>query len=216
MLLLATAGAHPFSRRRAETARPETLSARRTSVFDRITRRVFEAADYDGDGFVNKQEIYGLVLTAYVYANRAAPIEPPDRRTIEALLERADLNRDQRLSYEEFAALAPVLGLRVSAPLVLFVSIKILLAPLLAWYIVARFRPAWLLRFGEWVELPGFLDRLVVSDDFWRSVLTVVFMASLNGVCTQLTKALLAPMPFARALLAPKPLSPSAGALSGF
>ena len=92
----------------------------------------------------------------------------------------------------------------VSAPLVLFVSIKILLAPLLAWYIVARFRPAWLLRFGEWVELPGFLDRLVVSDDFWRSVLTVVFMASLNGVCTQLTKALLAPMPFARALLAPK------------
>ena len=53
---------------------------------------------------------------------RAAPIEPPSRDTIEALLARADLNRDGRLSYEEFRALAPVLGLRVTAPVVPAVS----------------------------------------------------------------------------------------------
>ena len=46
-------------------------------------------------------------------------------------LARADLNRDGRLSYEEFRALAPVLGLRVTAPLAVFVAIKMLLAPVL-------------------------------------------------------------------------------------
>ena len=125
------------------------------------------------------------------------------RDTIEALLARADLNRDGRLSYEEFRALAPVLGLRVTAPLAVFVAIKMLLAPVLAWNIVAQAsKSERLLAFGESLTLPGVLDRLVVSDDFWRTVLTVAFMASLNNVCTMLTKALLAPMPFARALLA--------------
>ena len=201
-VLLAVASANPFSRRPAprstELARPTSRG-----LFDAVTRRAFTAADYDADGFINKQEIYGLVLTAYVYANRAAPIEPPSRDTIEALLARADLNRDGRLSYEEFRALAPVLGLRVTAPLAVFVAIKMLLAPILAWNVVAQLgKSERLLAFGESLTLPGVLDRLVVSDDFWRTVLTVAFMASLNNVCTMLTKALLAPMPFARALLA--------------
>ena len=192
-VLLAAASAAP----RTELARPSR------GLFDAVTRRAFTAADYDADGFINKQEIYGLVLTAYVYANRAAPIEPPSRDTIEALLARADLNRDGRLSYEEFRALAPVLGLRVTAPLAVFVAIKMLLAPILAWNVVAQLgKSERLLAFGESLTLPGVLDRLVVSDDFWRTVLTVAFMASLNNVCTMLTKALLAPMPFARALLA--------------
>ena len=98
-VLLAAASAAPHT----ELARPSRC------LFDAVTRRAFTAADYDADGFINKQEIYGLVLTAYVYANRAAPIEPPSRDTIEALLARADLNRDGRLSYEEFRALAPEL-----------------------------------------------------------------------------------------------------------
>ena len=77
------------------------------------------------------------------------------------------------------------------------------LAPILAWNVVAQLgKSERLLAFGESLTLPGVLDRLVVSDDFWRTVLTVAFMASLNNVCTMLTKALLAPMPFARALLA--------------
>ena len=140
------------------------------------------------------------IATAY---GSLPPIEPPSRDTIEALLARADINRDGRLSYEEFRALAPVLGLRVTAPLAVFVAIKMLLAPILAWNVVAQLgKSERLLAFGESLTLPGILDRLVVSDDFWRTVLTVAFMASLNNVCTMLTKALLAPMPFARALLA--------------
>ena len=67
-LVRAAASAAPA---RTELARPSR------GLFDAVTRRAFTAADYDADGFINKQEIYGLVLTAYVYANRAAPIEPP-------------------------------------------------------------------------------------------------------------------------------------------
>ena len=77
-VLLAAASEAPHT----ELARPSR------GLFDAVTRRAFTAADYDADGFINKQEIYGLVLTAYVYANRAAPIEPPSRDTIEALLAR--------------------------------------------------------------------------------------------------------------------------------
>ena len=77
-VLLAAASASPLSRpapRSTELARPTSRG-----LFDAVTRRAFTAADYDANGFINKQEIYGLVLTAYVYANRAAPIEPPSAR----------------------------------------------------------------------------------------------------------------------------------------
>ena len=81
---------------------------------------------------------------------------------LEALLARADLNRDGRLSYEEFRALAPVLGLRVTAPLAVFVAIKMLLAPVLAWNIVAQAsKSERLLAFGESLTLPGVLDRII-------------------------------------------------------
>ena len=113
-------------------------------------------------------------------------------------MRRGDRARDGEAGRE-----TPSESTRTSAPLAVFVVIKMLLAPVLAWNIVAQAsKSERLLAFGESLTLPGVLDRLVVSDDFWRTVLTVAFMASLNNVCTMLTKALLAPMPFARALLA--------------
>ena len=74
------------------------MMARRVKVIENIeeVKRAFRLFDVNGDGFVSKEEV-GVVM-----------INMGDKMTdgeIEILMEKADINKDGRMDYEEFVTM---------------------------------------------------------------------------------------------------------------
>ena len=150
---------------------------------------------------MDRQELYELVLKAYLYANRFAVLEPPDKATVLTLFDRADFNGDGRLSRREFASCTAVLGLRLSGRVAAFLTVKFLVSPLLAVDIVRRLSgKQWLLDLGR-RAVPKSLQHIVLTKHVWQVALTVAFVSQLGSFVLSLVDRCLATMPFARRLL---------------
>ena len=175
--------------------------AARPSLLFSSSNRVFDRADSNSDGIVDRQELYELVLKAYVYANRFAILDPPDKASVLAIFDRADYDGDGRLSRQEFASCTAVLGLRLSGRVVAFLTVKFIVSPLLAWEIVRRLSDdQWLIDLGR-RAVPQRFHGLVLTKHFWQVALTVAFVSQLGGLVLAAVNKLLAGMPIANRLL---------------
>lgn len=174
---------------------PQSLVAKRSSRFDRIFDKVFNDADLNKDGTVNFNEVYELVLQVYIKLNRSAPIPPPSREIVMKIYRKSDKNSDNRLTREEFKSLANTFTGRVLTRLTGYKLVTLVGAPLLAEYMIRN------LTGNEWLEsLPAMIIPtqyeekvlpVVTSKAFWRTVLMVLFVATLGNIVLSIVDLIL-------------------------
>lgn len=145
--------------------------------FDRIIDSVFEDADTNHDGTISLSEVQTLILEMYVKINRAAPIPPPNREKINAIFDRADADKNNKLSQKEFSELASVLASRATTRLVAHKIVSFVVAPLLAIKTVDWLSGKELSRLAPNI----FKDRMTDAN-IWKTALTVVFVKGLGDV----------------------------------
>jgi len=164
----------------------EAAAAIRSGRFDRLIHEVFDDADSNQDGSINFAECYELVLKLYVNINRQAPIPPPSRRVVHRLFVKSDRNRNNRVSLEEFRALAKTLGRRALTRVAAHKIMTWLVAPLLAEYVVRQLTYfKWLERVARQIVPVQYESRVlptITSPNFYRTILMVVFMATLGNI----------------------------------
>lgn len=102
----------------------------RKSRFEKFVDKLFESADTNNDGSVSLGETYEMVLQMYVKLNRQAPIPPPSRQKLYKLFRASDVDRNDRISREEFTSLAKTLGRRAMTRLVAHKAVTLIGAPL--------------------------------------------------------------------------------------
>ena len=154
-----------------------------------LLHKAFDAADSNQDGKVDANEIYALVLQVYVKLNRQAPVDPPTREQVMVLYKRADKDRSGKLSKEEFEGLVGDLTARAATRIGLYLALTYVLGPLLAAYIVGTLGgKAPLLALGKRI-VPLQLQKLVLTEAFFVSFLSVVFIASLSKVVIRFVDA---------------------------
>lgn len=158
-----------------------TDEKKRKSSFQKFADRLFENADVNKDGTLDMNETYEMVLKLYVKLNRKAAIPPPSREKVQQIFQSTDHNGDNRISRQEFNALASILGRRALARLVAHRVVTLTGAPLLATLVVAKLRGrVFLCRLANWIVPDRFLP-VACSASFWRTLLVVVFVASLGN-----------------------------------
>ena len=180
--------------------------ARRLGMLQISTDNLFERADRDGDGFLSVDEAYEMVLKTYIQVNRwGMHVDPPEKDVMEKLVARAGSHeRPGWLTREEFRWLKPLLELRLGVRVCLFVTVRFLIAPLLAWRIVGKLEGRGLADAAQNV-LPALATagglRPLLSGDFWRAAIMVFLMATLGNLSNGFLNAYLARLPFADAML---------------
>ena len=137
-------------------------------------------------------ETYEMVLKLYLKLNRQAPIPPPSRATVLAFFRESDVDGNRRISRDEFGRLARIIGRRAIFRLVAHKMVTLIGAPLLAEYTLRRLligRPhlhAWAAR----VVPERYLGTLT-SVTLWRTVLIVLFVASMGNIALGIVDFLL-------------------------
>ena len=166
--------------------------------FGRYLNRLFDEADASGDGYVSFSEAYELVLRMYVQINQKAPIDPPPRNVMMRLFESADLDRNGKLSREEFRRLAMVLASRATVRVVANRVVTIVGAPMLAMMVVRKLSGLDWMRdllmsalSAVGLNKTGIIATMLTKPEFWRTGLTVVFMMSLGNTVISLVNAAL-------------------------
>jgi len=149
---------------------------------ERFLDKVFDQADTNKDGTVDIAETYEMVLQLYLKLNRQAPIPPPSRATVLQFFRESDVDGNRRISRDEFGRLARIIGRRAMFRLVAHKMVTLLGAPLLAEYTLRRLigRPhlhAWAAR-----VLPERYLGTLTSVTLWRTVLIVLFVASMGNI----------------------------------
>ena len=145
--------------------------------FDRIIDSVFEDADTNHDGTISLSEVQTLILEMYVKINRAAPIPPPTREKVNTIFDRADVDKNRRLSKNEFSELAAVLASRATTRLVAHKIVSFVVAPLLAIKTVDWLSGKELARL-----VPNTFKDRMTDANVWKTALTVVFVKGLGDV----------------------------------
>lgn len=103
-------------------------------------RKAFNAMDTDGDGTLDVMELYAAVLLWVAKVNDTPlSLDPPSLETIKAMFQRADLDKDGQLDFEEFdTMLADILLRNLGLRLLLKTGAKLVVAPLLAFALLRR------------------------------------------------------------------------------
>jgi hypothetical protein len=114
-------------------------------------------------------------------------LNPPTRDTIARLFHKYDLDKTNRITRQEFTALARVFARRGLTRLLTYKLMSLVAAPMLAtllaewWKQYAGGDKDWL----SWLAAKVFPERIVTnitSPTFCRTVLTVIFVKSLGNV----------------------------------
>lgn len=157
----------------------------------KVVDRVFANADSNNDGRVDLSETYELVLKMYVKINQAAPIPPPNKEVIKVVFEYSDVNDDGTIDRKEFVGLMRILMSRALWRLISFKSVSLVGAPLLTEYLVRLFRrKRWLFEFVQ-STAPPFLQDIITSSAFWRTLVLVFLINTLGGMILGLVNWLL-------------------------
>mmetsp|Transcript_6112 Transcript_6112/g.13333 ORF Transcript_6112/g.13333 Transcript_6112/m.13333 type:complete len:280 (-) Transcript_6112:121-960(-) len=161
-------------------------------LFKRIVDSVYDDADSNKDGKISLAEVNTLILNMYVKINRAAPIPPPSRDTVDALFTSADVDGNKRLSRDEFSRLAIVLASRATTRLVAHKIVSFVVAPVLAIKTVEGLSGKHL-GDGDLMKrlVPEKMKGRIADANLWKTLLTVVFVKSLgNAVISSVTVVL--------------------------
>ena len=149
-------------------------------------------------------EAYEMVLKTYIQVNRwGMHVDPPEKDVMGSSSHVLG-PRPGWLTREEFRWLKPLLELRLGVRVCLFVTVRFLIAPLLAWRIVGKLEGRGLADAAQNV-LPALGTagglRPLLSGDFWRAAIMVFLMATLGNLSNGFLNAYLARLPFADAML---------------
>lgn len=124
------------------------------------------------------------VLLMYININRQAMVPPPTRETVTALFRNADTDRSNLLDRDQFRHIMLIIYSRATARVILAKISKVILAPLLAVQTVrmASCSGCW---WEEHVVSKVPTEKkygLLLDPNFWRTVLTVLFVITLSNV----------------------------------
>jgi len=152
------------------------------SRFESFVDKVFDRADTNKDGTIDLAETYEMVLQIYVKLNRQAPIPPPPRHKVYELFQASDIDKNNRISRDEFSKLARTLGRRAITRLLAHKLVTLIGAPILAEFTLRQFMGrAWLHKLAARVIPEPFLST-VTSVSFCRTILIILFVASLGNI----------------------------------
>jgi hypothetical protein len=169
----------------------EIAPRRASSGYDRFIQRMYNDADVDHDGFISFAETYEMVLKLYININRQAPINPPSREKVRRLFVLSDTSRNNRINREEFTQLARVLVQRALVRIITCKVTSLVGAPLLATYLVGVLgQQEWLPQLAEKV-VPGRFLPTVTNPEFGRTILMVIFLATLGKFVMNVVNLLL-------------------------
>lgn len=161
-----------------QTTKRRFLSSR----FDKFIHKLFNEADTNHNGEIDVTETYELVLRMYVQLNRQAPIPPPTRAAVLQLYREADMNHNGLINQQEFTRLACLLGERALARLVVHKLVSLVGAPLLAEWVIRQCHGLpWIQGFATRI-VPKKWVPMVTSPAFGRTLLVVLFVASLGNI----------------------------------
>jgi hypothetical protein len=175
-------------KRQVATTTPTTVNTKATkSRLDKIFDTVFDDADVNNDGTVEFNEVYELVLQIYVKLNRQAPIPAPSRGKVQKIYRLSDKNKDNYLTRDEFRAFANKITGRALVRLTGYKIVTLIGAPLLAECLIRRLAGNQSLKdFAVGMVPAKFEERvfpIITSRAFWRTVLMILFVATLGNIC---------------------------------
>lgn len=183
----------PKKNKKSATITTTALSALtrpQQSRFERYLQKIYDESDANQDGSISFDETYQRVLLMYIKINRKAPIPPPTRATVFSLFHRADKDRSNSISRDEFTWLANNLFERALSRLVAHKIVTLIGAPMLAELLVRKLAgQAWLPQLAEMIVPVRFHEKVlptITSTIFWRMLLLVPLVSSLGNVVLSL------------------------------
>jgi hypothetical protein len=158
----------------------------RQSRLERFLQKLYDESDINHDGSISFDESYELMLKLYIKINRQAPIPPPTRATAFKLYRRADKDRNNSLSRDEFTLLANNLFERALSRLVAHKTVTLIGAPVLAEFLMRKLSgQEWLPQLAEMIVPMRFHENVLptlTSATFGRMVLLVLLVSALGNV----------------------------------
>lgn len=104
----------------------------KSDLFNSMVQKAFDEVDFDKNGTVDATEVYCMVLLLYFKIQKVAHVKPPKKQQVDKLVRHFDLDKNNTLDRNEFAALATILGENIALRVAAENFIKLLLAPLIA------------------------------------------------------------------------------------
>jgi len=156
------------------------------TVGNKIVTKIFENADTNHDGTINTTELYEILLLYYISINQKAPVPPPSREVVNRLFVEYDSDKSNTINMHEFAALIKIFGRRALIKIVTYKFFSLLIAPLLAEYVVhAYYNKESLTRITTLI-LPTESFRtkaipILTSKTFVRTLLIAIFVSTLGN-----------------------------------
>jgi hypothetical protein len=158
----------------------------RQTRFERYLQKIYDESDTNHDGKISFDETYERVLRMYIKINQKAPIPPPTRATVLKLYQRADKDRSNSISRDEFTWLANHLFERAISRLVAHKTVTLIAAPIMAELLVRKLaEQEWLPQLAEMVVPARFHEKVlptITSATFGRMVLLVLLVSTLGNV----------------------------------
>ena len=147
----------------------------------KITDNLFDEFDANSDGVLSFDEVYEIMLRVSIKVNQKAPIPPPTRATARLLFDMSDVDKSGKLSKVELRKIMTLAMPRTTARLVGHKMVTLGLAPYLAVKTVnALDGKVWLVDLGEKL-VPEKFQSIVLTKDFWKLTLAVVFVSVLGN-----------------------------------
>lgn len=150
--------------------------------------RVFEDLSTESkDKYLSFNEVYRMVLLLYIQTNRQAPINPPSIKKVRRIFDKADEERDGKISRSEFDTILHLIIPRLSIRVLAHKFISGVVAPLLAFKTVRRYNgKAWVRNVGSVIInhrwCPTSLKEILETETFWTVVLTAAFVSTLAKI----------------------------------
>mmetsp|Transcript_3040 Transcript_3040/g.4645 ORF Transcript_3040/g.4645 Transcript_3040/m.4645 type:complete len:251 (+) Transcript_3040:79-831(+) len=116
-------------------AKKHTRNFVKGEFFQKKFRQIFEEADTDKNGVLDKDETYTLVLSFYLLIAQKTMViarHIPTRNDVVELIKLADITNDGTISYDEFETLCIYLCEGVAVQLVTQLIFTVLISPFLA------------------------------------------------------------------------------------
>ena len=104
-------------------------------AFKEKLRELFKSADTSGDGTIDKNELYSMILGIYLYIAQftiVAAKTVPTRSDMNILFDLMDINHDGTLDFDEFECLSVMLFEDVAARITTQILVNVVAAPFLA------------------------------------------------------------------------------------
>lgn len=146
--------------------------------------------DENHDGSISFEETYERVLLFYIKVNQQAPIPPPSKEKVKALYKQADWTHNRQLDKDEFKALADTLIARASFRLLAHKFVTIVIAPIVANYVVEFFNKSKhceairnaCTNFVHKNVNPQKIKNTLLSVEFWKTVVTILAVMQLGNL----------------------------------